>query len=105
MRRPFQMYSKLGDLKIIKQKNGGTSIKGKITPYKFVGVINHKITSGLIISSKIKRLRKDGMYIKYYKNHYLVDNSSKNLGLSLRTLPLPIEFKINGMQIMAKKYL
>lgn len=92
------MYSKIGDLKIIKlKKDNLPHPSGLILPYNFVGVVNHKITKGLILSSKINRLRKDGMYLKYFKNHYTCSN--------LRSLPLPLEYKLYGYQLIAKKYI
>jgi hypothetical protein len=126
MKKPFQMYSKLGDLKIIQLKRGGTpqeSPQGEGTPRQvttgsidpraqsgigapipFVGVINHKITSGLIITSKINRVRKDGMLIKYFKNNYV---AAKDFGKirGVRPLPLPLEYKFSGHPLFSKKFI
>lgn len=109
MRKPFQMYSKLGNLKIIKLKTISSNLDihnpGDISPYNFIGVYNHKLTSGLILSSKINRLRKDGMYIKYFNNHHSLSNVKTPIGLNIKTLPLPLEYKLYGFQLIAKKYI
>jgi len=105
MRKPFQMYSKLGDLKVIQLKPAGRfSGRAGVYPIPFVGVINHKITTGLIVSSKINRVRKDGMSLKFFKNDFV---AAKDFGKlrSGRSLPFPIEYKSAGHPLLAKKFI
>lgn len=127
------MYSKLGNLKIIQLKSKLQRAEGPLNslasflgpardaraepanlrtydlkPYPFVGVINHKLISGLIVSSKINRLRKDGMTLQYFNNNYILNQtkeSSLNKLRQSRSLPLPLEFKLFGFQLIAKKYI
>jgi hypothetical protein len=82
MRKPFQMYSHIDDLKIIQ-------LKSSLYPIPFVGVINHTICSGVITSSKINRLRKDGMSLKYFRNNYILSSDMKKICKQ----PLTIEYK------------
>jgi hypothetical protein len=112
MKNPLQMYSKIGDLKIIqikREKNNnpnritGNKTKGSfnnkiinqpsensinkaiiLPPYlpllagkksiplhPFIGSLNKKLTTGIIISSKINQLRKDGMsFISRYRKTF-----------------------------------
>jgi len=101
MRKPFQMYSKVGDLKIIQLKAPKTNpIKGAFL-IDFVGVINGNLDTGVIVSSKINRLRKDGMSFKYFRNNYI---ATKDYG-KLCKQPLAIEYKFSGHQLIAKKFI
>lgn len=102
MRKPFQMYSKLGDLKVIQLKP--TVESAGINPIPFVGVINHKITTGLIVSSKLNRIRKDGMSLKFFKNNYIAASNFGKLR-GVRPLPFPIEYKSSGHPLLAKKFI
>lgn len=110
MKQPFQMYSKIRELKIIQLKSAKT-FSGPISPLPFVGVINHKITAGLIVSSKLNKFRKDGMSLKYFRNNFVPKISEKDLEgnprnkVKVQQLPLPIEFKSSGLQLIAKKYI
>jgi hypothetical protein len=100
MRKPFQMYSKVNSLKIIQLKAPKTNIKGALYT-DFVGVINGNLETGVIISSKINRLRKDGMSFKYFRNNYI---ASKDFG-KLCKQPLAVEYKFSGHQLIAKKFI
>ena len=92
MRKPFQMYSHIGDLKVVR-------LKSSFYPLPFIGVINHTICSGLITSSKINRLRKDGMSLKYFRNNYLLSSDIKKICKQ----PLTIEYK--SSQLISKKFI
>lgn len=89
MKNPLQMYSKIGDLKIIQIKKEKNNTKSRITYnqilppnlpllvkkiplHPFIGSLNKKLTTGIIISSKINQLRKDGMSFKYFRYNYLL---------------------------------
>lgn len=69
-----------------------------------MGVINHKITTGLIVSSKINRVRKDGMTLKFFNNNFI---AAKDFGKlrGVRSLPFPIEYKSSGHPLLAKKFI
>jgi hypothetical protein len=56
------------------------------------------------VSSKINRLRKDGMSLKYFRNNYI---AAKDFGKirGVRPLPLPIEYKSSGHPLLAKKFI
>ena len=101
MRKPFQMYSRVGDLKIIQLK--APKPGSPITAFyiDFVGVIKGSIVTGVIVSSKINRLRKDGMSLKYFRNNYI---ATKDFG-KLCKQPLAMEYKISGHQLIAKKFI
>jgi hypothetical protein len=103
MRKPFQMYSKVGNLKIIQLK----APKPTFTPtygqpyIDYVGVIAGEIGTGIIVSTKLNRIRKDGMSLKYFRNNYI---TSKDLA-KLCKQPLAIEYKQSGHQLIAKKFI
>ena len=93
MKKPIQMYSKIGDLKIIQIK------KEKFGTLKFIGSLNKQLTTGILISSKINHSRKDGMIIKYFKYNYQL---SQDIG-KLNKIPLKYEYK--KYPLLAKKYI
>lgn len=103
MRKPFQMYSKVGNLKIIQLKPSKNKLPNVYsTMYTdFVGVIDGKITTGIITSSKLNRLRKDGMSLKYFRNNFLPSGAFGQLFKQ----PLAIEYKSSGHQLLAKKFI
>lgn len=136
MKTPLQMYSKIGDLKIIQikreknnnpsrisiQKEGSFNMKIKNQPFSrivvppylpllpekkrvplhpFIGSLNKKIRTGIIISSKINQLRKDGMSFKYFRYNYLL---SQDIG-KLSKQPLAYEYKLSSSPLLAKKYI
>jgi len=102
MRKPFQMYSKVGDLKIIQLKAPKiTAPRERAFFIDFVGVIKGTLGTGVIVSSKINRLRKDGMSLKYFRNNYI---ATKDFG-KLCKQPLAIEYKLSGHQLIAKKFI
>ena len=144
MKNPLQMYSKIGDLKIIQIKKGKDkqpSLSGfqssqssprsasrstnffvfaprtlkfegqppyfefhsqKSVPlHHFIGSLNKKLTTGIIISSKINQLRKDGMSFKYFRYNYLL---SQDIG-KLSKQPLTYEYKFSSNPLLAKKYI
>lgn len=161
MKNPLQMYSKIGDLKIIQIKKGKDNKPGRLqetfgeplqaTPNSknepssfslnrqvpvsarstdslvlpsylpagkncrvfkalppksiplqhFIGSLNKNLTTGIIISSKINQLRKDGMSFKYFRYNYLL---SQDIG-KLSKQPLTYEYKISSNPLLAKKYI
>ena len=110
MKNPLQMYSKIGDLKIIQIKKDSSfnrsslpSLVGKksIPLQHFIGSLNKKLTTGIIISSKINQLRKDGMSFKYFRYNYFL---SQDIG-KLSKLPLTYEYKLSSSPLLAKKYI
>jgi hypothetical protein len=103
MRKPFQMYSKVGNLKIIQLKNPQKDISSKygMSCVDYVGVIDGEIGTGVIVSTKLNKLRKDGMSFKYFRNNYI---ASKDFG-KLCKQPLAIEYKTGGRHLIAKKFI
>jgi hypothetical protein len=118
MKNPLQMYSKIGDLKIIQIKKEKNNTKSRITYnqilppnlpllvkkiplHPFIGSLNKKLTTGIIISSKINQLRKDGMSFKYFRYNYLL---SQDIG-KLSKQPLIYEYKLSSSPLLAKKYI
>ena len=127
MKNPLQMYSKIGDLKIIQIKKGKDSsfnrnrqipsqtvptivlppylpsLAGKksIPLHHFIGSLKKKLTTGIIISSKINQLRKDGMSFKYFRYNYFL---SQDIG-KLSKQPLTYEYKLSSSPLLAKKYI
>ena len=98
MRKPFQMYSKVGNLKIIQLK---TPKKRLSALPDYIGVISGEVGTGVIVSTKLNRLRKDGMSLKYFRNNYI---ASKDFG-KLCKQPLAIEYQTSGHQLIAKKFI
>jgi len=96
MKSPIQMYSKIGDLKIIQIKRGSGA-----NPLNFVGSLNKKLTTGIIISSKVPQARKDGMSFKYFRFSYQL---SQDIG-KLAKIPLAYEYKLSNNPLLAKKYI
>lgn len=151
MKTPLQMYSKIGDLKIIQIKKGkdkqpglpgfqsslsklnhwekseplnslntqgsvrstdylvfrarppylNQKAKKSVPLHHFIGSLNKKLTTGIIISSKINQLRKDGMSFKYFRYNYLL---SQDIG-KLSKQPLTYEYKFSSNPLLAKKYI
>ena len=98
MRKPFQMYSKVGNLKIIQLK---TPKKRLSALPDYIGVISGEVGTGVIVSTKLNRLRKDGMSLKYFRNNYI---ASKDFG-KLCKQPLAIEYQTSVYQLIAKKFI
>jgi len=98
MRKPFQMYSKVGNLKIIQLK---TPKKRFSALPDYIGVIAGEVGTGVIVSTKLNRIRKDGMSLKYFRNNYI---ASKDFGKLLKQ-PLAIEYQTSGHQLIAKKFI
>jgi ribosomal protein L14 len=90
MKNPLKMNAKIGNLKIIQVKK-----------QLFVGSLNKKITTGILISSKLPNFRKDGMIIKYASFSYQL---SQDIG-KLTKIPLPYEARLSSNPLLAKKYI
>jgi hypothetical protein len=129
MKKPLQMYSKIGDLKIIQIKRGNTnpipngpspkfpnqkftsqgfnsrfaelSRVTKGGPDHFIGSLKKKLTTGLITTSKINKSRKDGMFFKFFRFNFQL---SQDIG-KLSKFPLPYESKFFNNPLLAKKYI
>jgi hypothetical protein len=124
MKNPLQMYSKIGDLKIIQIKRGNTNqipnssspqlpnkkdlkLMQKLSrvtkggPDHFIGSLKKKLTTGLITTSKINKSRKDGMFFKFFRFNFQL---SQDIG-KLSKFPLPYESKFFNNPLLAKKYI
>ena len=103
MRKPFQMYSKVGNLKIIQLKHSKTNISHRynMSCVDYIGVVAGEIGTGVIVSTKLNKIRKDGMSFKYFRNNYI---ASKDF-VKLSKQPLAIEYKTIGHHLIAKKFI
>ena len=75
--------------------------KKSLPLHPFIGSLNKKLTTGIIVSSKINQLRKDGMSFKYFRYNYLL---SQDIG-KLSKQPLTYEYKLSSSPLLAKKYI